>query len=197
MKKRNFGILLVLAANLLCLDAFAEASQPMPEFSADVVTQSQGHEIQSKTYISNDKVRSETMGQTMIIRKDLNVMWMVMPDQAMYMENPIDLNALARTSQTMPGEIERLPLGKEMVGDQATDKFKVTYDAGKGPVTMFQWISDKQIPIKMQSEDGSWSVDYKNIQFGPQPASLFEIPAGYQKMQMPNIAELMRQQNTE
>jgi hypothetical protein len=37
----------------------------------------------------------------------------------------------------------------------------------------------------MQSEDGQWTVDYKNINFGAQDPSLFEVPEGCQKMQMP------------
>ena len=195
--KRYFGVLFILTACFISVNAFTGALQQMPEFSADVVMQSQGQEIQSKTYISKDKIRTETRGQIMIIRKDLNVMWIVMSEQGMYMENPIDLNAMVRDSQTMPGEIERVPMGKENIDGQAADKFKITYDAGKGPVTMFQWVGDKQIPVKMQSEDGSWSVDYKNIQIGPQPASLFEVPEGYQKMQMPNMSELMQKQGAE
>ncbi len=195
--KHYLKVLFILASCFASANALAEISQQNLEFSADVVTQSQGHEIQSRTYISKDKIRNETMGQIMIIRKDLNVMWIVMPDQGMYIENPIDLNAVARTSQTMPGETERVPMGKETIDGRVTDKFKITYDAGRGPVTMFQWIGDRQIPVKMEAEDGSWSVNYKNIQFGPQSAALFEIPEGIQKMQMPNMAEIMQRRSAE
>ena len=188
--KRYFGIVLVLVAAFLNSNVFAEQ---VSEFSADMLMRSEGHEMQSKTFISGDKIRSESMGQITIIRKDLNVMWMVMPQQNMYMENQIDLNTLARTSSMVSGEIERLPLGQETIDGQAADKFKVTYNAGQGPTTMLQWVGERHVPVKMQAEDGSWSVDYKNIQFGPQPASLFEIPEGYQKMQMPNMADLMKQ----
>ena len=183
--KRYFGILYVLAICLAGSDVLAAGLQNAPEFSADVVMQTQGRVMQSKMFISHEKIRTETMGQIMIIRKDLNVMWMVMPQGNMYMEQPIDPNALTRTSQTMPGETERVPMGKEVIDGKPADKFKITYNAGRGPTTVFQWIGEKQVPVKMQSEDGQWEVDYKNIQFGPQDASLFEVPEGSQKMQIP------------
>src|SRR3989338_8016281 len=127
--RRYFGILLVLAAGFLGANAFAESAQPMPEFSTDIVMQSQGHdEVHGRTYVSNNKIRMETPGLITIIRKDLNVMWMLMPQVNMYMEKPFEFDEVTNTSRAMPGEIERLPMGKEMIDGQAADKFKVTYN---------------------------------------------------------------------
>jgi hypothetical protein len=39
--------------------------------------------------------------------------------------------------------------------------------------------------VKKQDENGTWTVEFENIHLGPQDPSLFEIPAGYQKMEMP------------
>jgi hypothetical protein len=36
--------------------------------------------------------------------------------------------------------------------------------------------------VKSQDVDGGWSAEYKNIKFGDQPASLFELPAGYNRI---------------
>jgi hypothetical protein len=40
-------------------------------------------------------------------------------------------------------------------------------------------------PIKFQSEDKSTTSVFKNIKLGPVSATLFEVPAGYNKMNMP------------
>ena len=45
------------------------------------------------------------------------------------------------------------------------------------------WLDPKlRFPVKWQGKDGSGEM--RNIQEGPQPASLFEVPAGYTKMDM-------------
>ena len=43
------------------------------------------------------------------------------------------------------------------------------------------------MPVKTAAVDGSWSQELKNIKMGSQSDSLFELPAGYQKMQMPQL----------
>jgi hypothetical protein len=53
-------------------------------------------------------------------------------------------------------------------------------------VKMFLWVAKKlDKPIKMVSEDGKFSMEYREIKEGGVSADLFEIPAGYQKMTMP------------
>jgi hypothetical protein len=36
--------------------------------------------------------------------------------------------------------------------------------------------------LKSQDEDGEWVAEYKNIKVGNQPASLFELPNGYNRI---------------
>ena len=42
-------------------------------------------------------------------------------------------------------------------------------------------------PVKTAAADGSWTVEYKNIDRGSQADSLFEVPAGFQKTAMPGM----------
>jgi hypothetical protein len=49
-------------------------------------------------------------------------------------------------------------------------------------MVVLTWIAKGlNIPIKTAAEDGSWSMEYKNIQAGKQPDSLFEVPEGFTK----------------
>ncbi len=53
------------------------------------------------------------------------------------------------------------------------------------------WIDQKlHFPIKTVSEDSSWELS--NIKEGEPSASLFEIPSGYQKMDMGSMMQGMR-----
>ncbi len=72
-------------------------------------------------------------------------------------------------------------MGNEQVNGRSTVKYEGTDSKGeKGSV----WLDSKvRFPIKWQGKDGSGEL--QNIQEGPQPASLFEIPAGYNKFEMP------------
>ena len=74
------------------------------------------------------------------------------------------------------------------------DKVKRTYTDDTGAHTVYQWM-DGGMPVKVASESGDWSVEYTNIQRGPQPDSVFEIPSDYQAFAMPNMAEMMEQIN--
>lgn len=101
------------------------------------------------------------------------------------MEQPIDPSAAAKAGVTSQGELERVPMGKETVDGRMTDKFKITYADANGNRTIYQWLDAQGLPAKVESEDGSWSVEYKNVKPGRPPENLFEVPADYHKFAMP------------
>lgn len=163
------------------------------EFSADSVAKFGGRTIRAKIYFAGDKWRMEAKhaGEKAItvVRADKNVMWMLMPGQKMYMEFKLEADQLLGKTDKMPGEIERKKVGSEKINDILCDKYKVTYkltDTAKS-TSAYMWISKDKIPVKSAAVDGSWSSEYKNIKKGRQPASLFELPAGYKKFEMPKI----------
>lgn len=161
------------------------------QFSAEMSMTSAGHETRAKFYVGNNKVRMEMPQGIMISRMDKGVSWMLMPEQNMYMEHPLDRKMAIQGSEKFPGEMSRVSQGKEEVSGRPAEKFLVRYDDGQGAEDMLQWLGEDGIPVKMASVDGSWSVEYQYIQPGPQPDSLFEIPAGYQKMEVPNMQNMM------
>lgn len=191
MKNRIF-VLTSLMFLFLLFPTGARAQVSPGDFSADIISSSPQGTVNMKIYSTTGKSRMEMPGNITIIRQDLHVMWMVMPGQNMYMEQPIDPMMLTRTSRVMPGEIERVPMGSEVIDGKTTQKYKITYQASRGVDSVYQWLGQGEMPVRVQAVDGSWTVDYKNVSMGHQPDSLFEPPAGYQKMTIPSMGSLMQ-----
>lgn len=196
--KRTFlaGLALSLATS-----SAVSAAPAWTEFSADTVSRTDGQTVQGKLHVGREKMRMESMGNVIITRLDRNVAWVVMPQQGMYMEQPIDVRAAHSTQRELPGETERVPLGREDVDGRPAEKFRVTYTPQDGEtVSAFQWIGEEGIPLKIEAADGSWGVEYRNLELGPQDEALFELPPGLRRFEMPSandLSALMRQAGAE
>ncbi len=190
MKKGMLTILMTALLTAFFLPGAHAAGMPA-NFSADVVTTTARGTMNMKMYTSGDKSRMEMAESLMIVRRDLGVMWMVMPTQSMYMEQPIDMAMVARTSVEMPGELSREPLGSETIDGKAAQKFKVTYSAAGHEDSIYQWIGGDNFPVRTAAVDGSWTVDFKNVSSAPVDAGLFEVPAGFRKIAIPSMKNLI------
>jgi len=178
MKDRKKAFLL-FSVLVLCLSSRVCRAE---DFSADLATANQDKAVEGKIFVTQSKTRME-MGETVIItRVDKKVAWVLIPEQKMYMEQPLNPRDVIGSTMDMPGEVERKLLGPDTVDGKSVDKYRVVYaEQGKNSV-VYQWIDPRlKIPIKTVAEDGSWSMEYKNINTGAQPDSLFELPEGYQK----------------
>ncbi len=182
MRLKNF-LSGLLVSGLLCVPILALAVDSWPDFSADVQQKAGGQTMQGKVYISGQKNRMEMATQTIIVRGDRNLSWILMP-QNMYMENSLDALSDASMMQQAQGEVERVSEGHEKIGDQDTEKFRITSETPKGRSVIYHWLRKDGIPAKVEAGDGSWGMEYLNIKKGSQDAALFEIPAGYQKMEL-------------
>jgi hypothetical protein len=148
--------------------------------------------MQGKLYVGNLKVRMDMGPISTIARSDRQLSWVLMQSEHMYMEQAIDAKMLAQASSEVPGQIDRQSLGSEAVNGQPAEKYFVNYSPTPGAAveSIYQWIGKEGFPLKTADAKGSWTVEYQNIQVGPQPDALFEIPVGYQKFQMPNMDEM-------
>jgi len=183
-----FKKILTLVSFLLFLSGMAYGF----EFSADTIATFKGEQkVQGKMYFKPDKFRMDmkTHGDMhMITRIDKKVVWNVMPAQKMYMEMPFNLKNKPKVDEKFEGEIERKLVGNESIDGHPTKKYLITYKAGSKTEQVYQWFAtDINFPVKTAAVDGSWSQEFRNVKIGPQPNSLFELPAGYQKMQMPTM----------
>lgn len=81
---------------------------------------------------------------------------------------------------------ELRPAGTETLGGRPTEKWEMlTTEAGKPAVRTFQWY-DPALELAVRQElPGGYVSELRNLQLGPQPAELFTIPAGYERIAMP------------
>lgn len=190
---------IVLSSSLMFFIIFLALVSPgqtglAAELSADTIQTMPHGKFQGKFYIKGDKMRSETsvQGQTqvMIIRQDLGLSWMMMPNN-MVMEIPLpeDPRSFAQNQDQLEEMAQKESLGQETVeGYECEVSLYKFHDAAYG--TMTQWFSKKlnwPVKIESKSEYGTVLSEYKNIKVGSVPDDLFEIPAGYQKMSMPGM----------
>lgn len=182
MFKKYFAILLFVF--LLSGTALAV------EFSADTISTYKGeHETKGKIYFKADRFRMDMKAHEdmiMITRVDKKVIWNIMPAQKMYMEMPFDLKNKPKVEEKFEGELDRKLVGNETIDGHPAKKYLITYKSGNEKHQVYQWFAtDINFPVKTSAIDGSWSQEFKNIKIGSQQDSLFEVPAGYKKIQMP------------
>lgn len=197
-------ILRVAGLALLCMACTAAFGQA---FSADMVdTEGKEAKTNAKIYVDSDHMRVESEGEEghsgiMVMNYSTGVMDIIMPQQHMYMESKADQGAgrnmrifqIYNVENACP-DWQRIQkengttatcrrVGDETLRGRSTVKYVGTSSDGK---TSTVWI-DKSLrfPIQWQEEDNTGSLE--NIHEGPQPASLFAIPPGYQKMDLGNM----------
>lgn len=183
-------IAFVAAANAQDL----ELLQPQVSFSAWRVMSADGLQVEGQYHYAPGKHRNEIEmeGQKMtsILREDLDMMWNVMPDQRMYMELPIGSG-----QNSVPGNvgvegsdvIESEALGSETVNGQNTTRYRVTVRTATGDTSSgLLWVTDDMIPMKMDMTSNGTQVvmELRDIEIGPQPDALFEVPDGYQRFSL-------------
>jgi len=173
--------------------------QPTVAFSAWRVITAGAATMEGPYYYAPGKHRSEmTMeGQTFtaIIREDREVLWTLLPQQNMYMELTFDARELGSGGAFEGSDIvESREIGTEEVNGHRTTKYEVTVrDPGGQTATGTLWATAQMIPVRMDMvlEDGeSVVVELRDIEVGPQPDSLFEVPAGYTRLSLGNLGAL-------
>ncbi|MFA5143772.1 MAG: hypothetical protein WC522_06365 [Candidatus Omnitrophota bacterium] len=180
-------LLVVAAVSVLCAGvAYAY------EFSTDVVTTARSERFSGKMYVSDGKVRMESPQAVTITNTEKKLVWVLMPSQNMYMEQPMNFQSVAGATEKAPGEIERTLIGPDTVNGRPVKKYRVRCSTPQGETEMFQWMdAGINMPVKTAAVDGSWSTEFRNLAVGPQAPGLFELPAGYKKFAMPNMNDIM------
>jgi hypothetical protein len=198
---------------ILLVEAEAQVPPQVSPFSADMSYSGIAHgsrparDFDGKLYFAQGHIRMDIQGggpagpggQNIIITnfKD-QVTDILLPAQHVYMEHKMGEGPAARRGGLMPSirpfrdpsnpcaEQEGWTcknLGTEQVNGRDCDHWQITDKNGKVNNT---WVDQKlYFPIKNVSEDGTWELT--NIQEGEPAASLFQIPAGYTKMDMGNM----------
>lgn len=196
MKKTISAVVILFAIMILSAVVWAAETGGFRSFSAEMVTTSPQGTHTSKIFSTNLKQRMEAKAEghvsVIISRMDKKVVWMCTPEQKMCMEMAI--NSQKQDIQTQMNDpnvkVQKDFLGNENVEGHATKKYHITImRQGKKENSGFIWEAADlyNMTIKHQSEDKTITTVWKNISFSSIPDSLFEIPQGYQKMDMKNM----------
>jgi len=162
---------------------------PTVDYSADRIIESDAGSFTGKVFSAKDKERTEMsmagMQSVMIMRRDKQLGWMLMPAQKMYQQ--LDLaKAQAQSGAAPASEVEITQVGSETVEGFNTTKYRMLMKDGSAGG--FIWITAQGIAVKMDmlsksgKEKTRIAMTLKNLQIGKQDAALFELPAGYTAM---------------
>jgi hypothetical protein len=188
-----FGLLSVMAvtaqAQLQSLEAQV-AYSALRVFSNDEIRMESVYHYTPGKHRTEMRIEGQSM--TAIIREDLDVMWSLAPTQSpmkVYMEFSMDSSEVRSANAMAGSEVTASRLvGAEKVGGYRTDKYEITVREAEGVTfTGHAWMTSEMIPVRMEMLDqrgGRLVLEQSNIEIGPQPDELFEVPAGYTKLDL-------------
>jgi len=175
---------------------YQDKIMPIQDYSVTMVMEMGGQTMNTKTFQSGKKVRTEISMQGMqaisIIDPEADggkgSAVTLMPMMKTYMKMPLPAEmATANKADAKEPDIKIEELGKEDVDGVSCDKRRITITADGKPQTLLVWASAnaKNMPIKMEMKDPMPIViKYKDYDFKKPAADLFTIPADYTAMKM-------------
>lgn len=176
------------------LAAPAMAVQPANvEYSADSYMETAEGVMEGTVHVAPGKERREFVQQgeksVMILRHDKKVIWMLMPEDKMYME--MKMPEGGRKDDLSGYKIETTTIGPETVNGVETTKSKMIMTGPKGDkLGGFGWRTKEDIVVKLDAIAVSkkskerFKIELDNLNIGRQNPALFEIPSDYEKMEM-------------
>ena len=207
------ALLTTTAILLLASLATAQmAMQPQP-FSADMQFKStrktdMPQDVTGKMYFGSGHMRMDMQGggapggTIMITNFKTQTTDILLPAQHMYMEHKAgatpgrrgmgmaDIRPLADPSNPCANQegMTCKKIGVEQVNGRTCEHWQLT---DKNAKVSNVWVDQTlHFPIKTVSEDSTWELT--NIKEGEPSANLFEIPSGYQKMDMGGMMQMGR-----
>jgi len=184
---KRLSLLAVLCTAALTSTSHADGLPvPTVDYSADRIVESEAGTFDGKVYFTKDKERMETNAQgmqsVMILRRDQQLGWMLMPAQRMYQK--LDLARAQEQSGSQNADSVTIEqLGAETIEGHDATKYKMLMKDGSGGG--FIWITQEGIPVKMDflgkngRDKARMTVTLTNLTIGAQDPALFELPDDY------------------
>lgn len=191
---RKFSVLVVG-----CLTAFAglfsgELRAGGAEFSALAVQiMPDKEESVAKLYVGDGQMRRE-MGQgeqhrITIVNTESNTAWMLNPNRQEYVEFKVP------GRPPLPGEGESLcakeqgltctKVSAEKMNGRNTEKWEIVMSQGDRKLRSMVWV-DRSLGVPVREElPGGYVRELRDIQEASQDPSLFQVPAGYERIELP------------
>ncbi len=158
------------------------------EFSADQIMKANGKTHVSNIFYRDDRWRLEHQDSgpvnVTIVRKDKQVMWMLVSRLKHYKEVPYDAAQAPKVQEALAGEVSRDPIGAETLDGHPTTLYEVRVKEGDQADVYYQWLAtDIHFPLKLMKKDGSWSVEYRRVRLGHLSDFLFQLPVNFQPLE--------------
>lgn len=189
----RFPILVLILLFLAYPALAAKLPEPKAEYSADTVMEAEGMVMNGFVRHASGKERLEQdmtgTKQIIITRTDKKLIWTLLPENKKYLESQFD-NSAAQRERLDDYDYEYTPLGPDTVNGIKAEKNKVVGKKKDGTrLDGFMWVTNDGILVKLDctsTAKGSkvkFKHELKNLKRGKQNPEMFEIPAGYSKME--------------
>ncbi|WP_342347217.1 hypothetical protein [uncultured Nitrospira sp.] len=178
----------ILSGVLVASGLFSGLEAWALEFSADQIVKVGGKTQKANLYYRDDRWRLEhqSMGpvNVTIVRKDKQVMWLLLSRVRHFKTLPYDPAQEPKLSKHLDGEVLREEIGTETREGHPTILYEVTVKQGDQTDVYYQWFAtDIQFPMQLTRKDGSWSVEYRHVKLRPVTDYLFQLPLNFQPLE--------------
>lgn len=170
--------------------AWLQGSEPAwaLEFSADQITNTNGHSRKANIYYRDDRWRLEHHDlnpvNVTIVRKDKQVMWLLLSRMRHFKTVPYDPEQAPKVYEKLDGEVQREQIGTETLDGHPTTLYQVTVRDANREEVYYQWLAtDIRFPLKLARKDGSWQVEYRHVKLRPVSDFLFQLPVNFQPLE--------------
>ncbi|MDH3228413.1 MAG: DUF4412 domain-containing protein [Alphaproteobacteria bacterium] len=147
------------------------------------------------------ETRQDDQHMAVLAYWDQETAYTLMLDQKMYMEVPAEQTGSTAADfdgKPCDGYENAKMVGPATVNGRATEKWRCTGELdpvpGEQPADSTSWFDPELgFPVREVKDNGD-AFEVRNIKVARQDASLFEVPAGYQKLDINAIMQQMMQQ---
>lgn len=203
-KKAAVHVVSIFVFSLFAVMAFGADLDTFKNYSADMETTSAWGSFTFRIFFKDMKIRMErnTQGDKSIniIRPDKKVIWTLTVDTKTYTEIPLDMgkqDILSKLYHDPNTKTDKEFIAHEIVEKHPSKKYHLTITAdGKKEKSGYIWEATDlgNIPVKYESEDKEITTVWKNIKPGGVDDSVFELPAGYKKSDVPVMPSIGSEQ---
>lgn len=187
---RLFGIVLCLAAAFSTAAVASDWLNPEVAYSGTRTLRIGDQEITGQIHYDHGNERFEwtLLGtrQISLRRVDRGLFYMIDPQMGVGMEMELT------RSNAIPGaelyaDLRPEGLGQESLYGEEVTKYRLIDDGGREINTVLAWVTEDGIPLWLQvsGPKGRFETTLTNLERGPQPAELFELPEGLQVVPAP------------
>ena len=184
------SLIVGIAAGLLAVVLVGGLAAPAGalEFSADQIIRANGKTRAANIYYRDDRWRLEHQDpgpvNVTIVRKDKQVMWLLISRLKHYKEIPYDATQAPHVQETLAGEVSRESVGTEILDGHPTTLYEVKVTNGEATESYYQWLAtDIHFPLKLMKKDGSWAVEYRRVRIHHLSDFLFQLPVNFQPLE--------------